>query len=111
MSKCMPIDTNQHNPTKIIDGCQVIIKILADKKQLLPKMRYTIWLKLRKRKRNSQHVPPCGKGIYMRWQHLIFFLFMYMVQLYKDWEILHMLGCRAVALPSTKQIVRNFSKN
>ena len=19
---CMPIDTNQHNPTKIIDGCQ-----------------------------------------------------------------------------------------
>ena len=30
----MPIDTNQHNPTKIIDGCQEIIKILADKKQL-----------------------------------------------------------------------------
>ena len=30
----MPIDTNQHNPTKIIDGCQGIIKILADKKQL-----------------------------------------------------------------------------
>ena len=32
MPKCMPIDTNQHNPTKIIDGCQVIIEILADKK-------------------------------------------------------------------------------
>ena len=30
----MPIDTNQHNPTKIIDGYQEIIKILADKKQL-----------------------------------------------------------------------------
>ena len=30
----MPIDTNQHNPTKIIGGCQVIIEILADKKQL-----------------------------------------------------------------------------
>ena len=28
----MPIDTNQHNPTKIIDGCQEIIKIIADKK-------------------------------------------------------------------------------
>ena len=28
----MSIDTNQHNPTKIIDGCQVIIDILADKK-------------------------------------------------------------------------------
>ena len=32
MPKCMPIDTNQHSPTKIIDGCQDIIKILADKK-------------------------------------------------------------------------------
>ena len=32
MPKCMPIDTNQQNPTKIIDGCQEIIKILADKK-------------------------------------------------------------------------------
>ena len=26
-----------------------------------------------KRKWNSQHVPPCGKGVYIRWQHLIFF--------------------------------------
>ena len=34
-----------------------------------------------------------------------FLLFMYMVQLYKeDWTILHMLGCWAIALPSTKQI-------
>ena len=33
-------------------------------------------------------------------------LFMYMVQLYKeDWTILHMLGCQAIALPNTKQIV------
>ena len=32
MPKCMTIDTNQHNPTKIIDGCQVITEILADKK-------------------------------------------------------------------------------
>ena len=32
MPKCMPIDTNQHTPTKITDGCQEIIKILADKK-------------------------------------------------------------------------------
>ena len=31
MPKCMPIDTNQHTPTKIIGGCQEIIKILADK--------------------------------------------------------------------------------
>ena len=31
MPKCMPIDTNQHKPTNIIEGCQEIIKILADK--------------------------------------------------------------------------------
>ena len=51
-------------------------------------------------------MPPCGKGIYIRWQHLIF-LFKYMVQPYKeDWTILqHMLGCQAIALPSTEQIV------
>ena len=31
---------------------------------------------------------------------------MYIVQLYKeDWGILHMLGCRAIALPGTEQIV------
>ena len=35
-----------------------------------------------------------------------FLSFIYIVQLYKeDWVILHMLGCRAVALPSTEQIV------
>ena len=35
MPKCMPIDTNQYNPTTIIDGCQEIIKILADKKTVV----------------------------------------------------------------------------
>ena len=36
-----------------------------------------------------------------------FLLFMYMVQLYKeDWTILSVLGCRAVALPSTERIVK-----
>ena len=31
---------------------------------------------------------------------------MYIVQLYKeDWTILHMLGCWAIALPGTEQIV------
>ena len=44
---------------------------------------------------------------YIRWQHLS--LFMYIVQLYKeDWGILHMLGCQAVALPSTEQTVMFF---
>ena len=36
---------------------------------------------------------------------ILFLLFIYIVQLYKeDWEILRMLGCRAVALPGTEQI-------
>ena len=39
MPKCMPIDTNQHNPAKIIDGCQEIIKILADKKTAVANMQ------------------------------------------------------------------------
>ena len=45
------------------------------------------------------------QGNCIRRQHLIF-LFIYIVQLYKeDWGILCMLGCRAVAFSSTKQIV------
>ena len=36
-----------------------------------------------------------------------YFCFMCIVQLYKeDWGILHILGCQAVALPSTEQTVR-----
>ena len=30
MPKCLPIDTNEHNPTKIIDGCQGLNEILTD---------------------------------------------------------------------------------
>ena len=48
-----------------------------------------------------------ARGMYIRWQHLIFVLCT-IVQLYKeDWGILHMhmLGCQAIALPSTEQIV------
>ena len=33
----MPIDTNQHNPTKIIDGCQVLKEISTDKKTAVAK--------------------------------------------------------------------------
>ena len=58
--------------------------------------------------------PACAtlwQGNCIRWQHLIF-LFIYIVQLYKeDWGILHMLGCQAVALPSTKQIEGILLKN
>ena len=37
MPKCMPIDSNQHNPTKVIYGCQVIIEISTDKKTAVAK--------------------------------------------------------------------------
>ena len=33
----MPIDINQHNPTKIIDGCQVLKEISTDKKTAVAK--------------------------------------------------------------------------
>ena len=33
----MPIDTNQHNPTKIIDECQFITEISRDKKTAVAK--------------------------------------------------------------------------
>ena len=52
-----------------------------------------------------------ARGIYIRWQHLIFVLCT-IVQLYKeDWGILHMLGCEAIALPSTKQIVPDYFRS
>ena len=37
MSKCTPIDTNQHNPTKITDVCQVLKEISTDKKTAVAK--------------------------------------------------------------------------
>ena len=49
-----------------------------------------------------------ARGIYVRWQHLIFALCT-IVQLYKeDWGILHMLGCWAIALPTNEQIVNGY---
>ena len=33
----MPIDTNQHIPTKKIDGCQALIEISTDKKTAVAK--------------------------------------------------------------------------
>ena len=47
MPKCMPIDTNQHNPTKIIDGCQVLKDISTGKTTAVAKnaaMQYG-WIK------------------------------------------------------------------
>ena len=51
-------------------------------------------------------VPPCSRGVYHKVAAPYFFIIMYIVQLYKeDWTTLRMLGCRAVALPSTERIV------
>ena len=53
--------------------------------------------------------PACAtlcRGIYIKVVAPYFLLFMYIIQLYKEeWTILHMLGCQAVALPSTEEIV------
>ena len=71
MPKCMPIDTNQHNPTKIIDGCQVIIEISTEKNSCCQKCSYAIMLNWGRGSGIPSIVPPCGKGIYIRWQHLM----------------------------------------
>ena len=106
MTKCIlgiPIDTNQHNPTKIIDGCQVLKGDFRRYRQLWPKMQLCKMAELRKRKWNPRYHLVAGE-FSIRWQHLITFI-MYIVQLYKeDWAILHMLGCQAIALLHTKQI-------
>ena len=65
---------------------------------------------LRKRKWNSQPCTTLWQGNLQKVAAPYFLLFVYMVQLYtEDWTILHMLGCQAIALPSTEQIVGNFS--
>ena len=60
---------------------------------------------LRKRKWNSK----CCATLWQGNLHKVaapYFCFMYIVHLYKeDWGIGRMLGCWAVALPSTEQIV------
>ena len=32
----------------------------------------------------ESQVPSCGMGVNIRWQYLVFFSFMYIVQLYKE---------------------------
>ena len=54
MPKCMPIDTNQHNPTKIIDGIQVRNESSTDKKTAVTKMQLCNMAKLGKTKWNSK---------------------------------------------------------
>ena len=44
MPKCIPIDTNQHNPTKIIDGCQGLKHILTDINSCDQNCSYAKWL-------------------------------------------------------------------
>ena len=72
MSKCIPIDTNQVNATKIIDGWQVLKGDISSIKQPLPKMQLSKMAELRKSKWN----PRChlvARGFNIMWQHLILF--------------------------------------
>ena len=71
--KYMPIDTNQHNPTKIIDGCQIRMEISMDKKTAVAKNEAMQNGSIEK---EEMEFPACAtlwQGIYIRWQHLIFF--------------------------------------
>ena len=72
MPKCIAIDTNQVNPTKIIDGWQALKGDFSRYKHLLPKMQLCKMAELRKRKWN----PRChlvAKGFNIRWQQLTLF--------------------------------------
>ena len=85
ISKCIPIDTNQHNPTKIIDGCQELKEILADINSCDQNCSYAKWLNWERGKWNPWCHLVAGE-FSIRWQHLISYSFtiMYVVQLYKE---------------------------
>ena len=55
-------------------------------------------------------IPPCGKGIYIRWQHLIFVLCTQFSCIKNDLGILHIFGCWAIDLPSIEQIFKYTGK-
>ena len=44
LPKCIPVDTNQHNLTKIIDECQGLKEILADINSCDQNCSYAKWL-------------------------------------------------------------------
>ena len=74
--------------------------------QLWPKFVCTRWLKLRKRKWNPLFATLWQGEFNIRCWHHTFNFIIYTVQLYKEnCTILHMLGCRAIGLPSTEEIV------
>ena len=70
MPKCIHIDTNQVNPTKIIDGWQVLKGDFRRYKQLLPKMQLCKMAELTKRKLNLRSHLVAGE-FNIRWRHLI----------------------------------------
>ena len=72
MPKCIPIDKNNFNPTKIIDRQQVLKVVIGIYQQLLPKMQLCKTVELRKRKWNPRCHLVAGESN-IRWQHLILF--------------------------------------
>ena len=72
MPKGIHIDSNQVNPSKIIDGWQVLKGDFSRFKQLLPSMQLCKMAKLRKGKKNLRCHLVAGE-FNVRWQHLILF--------------------------------------
>ena len=83
MPKCMPIDTNQHNPTKIIDECQVIIEISTDKKTAVTKNAAMQYGRIEKEEVEFSACVTLWQGNLHKVAARYFLLFMYMVQCIK----------------------------
>ena len=104
MHKCIHIDTKQHNPTKIIDGCQGLKEILTDITAVvkIAAMQHG-WIE---KGEVESPMPSCGRGVSYKVAAPYFSIIMYIFQLCtEDWTILPMLGCQAIALSSTERIV------
>ena len=82
MPKCIHIDTNQCNPTKIIDGYQRLKEILTDK-TAVTKISAKQHSQIGKEEVESP-VPPCGRVVYHKVAASYFFIIMYIVQLHKE---------------------------
>ena len=110
MPKCIPIDTNQVNPTKRINGWQVLKVDISRYKQLILKMQVCKMAGLRKRKRkgNSMH-HLVAREFNIRWDTL----FCSDLCTYFSCEKKIGQSCKfwAVALPSTEQIIYTMFKD
>ena len=73
MPKCTPIDTNQVNPTKIIDEWQGIKADFSRFHQLLPKLQLCNMAELKKERKWNPRCHLVAGEFNIRWQNLILF--------------------------------------